>query len=225
MAESPDTRSDPGSDDTDALHRRGLMFILSSPSGAGKTTIARRLLERDGHIRMSVSVTTRPMRPGEIDGKDYFFVSSEEFDRMVEEEHFLEWARVFGHCYGTPKAHVKAGLKEGHDFLFDIDWQGTQQLYQKLETDVVRVFLLPPSLDELRRRLTGRATDSAEVIEARMERAQAEISHWDGYDYVVVNDDIDACFGKVVQILAAERMRRARQTGLIGFVRELTKPV
>ena len=209
---------------TDTLHRRGLMFILSSPSGAGKTTIARRLLEHDAEIRMSVSVTTRPIRPGEVDGRDYHFAGQEQFDRMVEAEDFMEWAHVFGHSYGTPKAQIRAGLKTGQDFLFDIDWQGTQQLFQKAETDVVRVFLLPPSLDELRRRLTSRGTDSAEVIAGRMARAQAEISHWDGYDYVVVNDDIDACFAKVVQILAAERMRRARQTGLIGFVRELTKP-
>ena len=207
----------------DTLHRRGLMFILSSPSGAGKTTIARKLLDHDAEIAMSVSVTTRPMRPGEVAGKDYIFVTQPEFDRMVEEELFLEWAHVFSHSYGTPKAQVKAGLRDGQDFLFDIDWQGTQQLYQKLETDVVRVFLLPPSIGELRRRLTGRGTDSAEVIASRMARAQAEISHWDGYDYVVVNDDIDVCFAKVVQILAAERLRRARQTGLIGFVRELMR--
>lgn len=210
--------------DTDTLHRRGLMFILSSPSGTGKTTIARRLLQHDGHIRMSISVTTRPIRSGEVDGRDYHFVSQEQFDRMVEAGELMEWATVFGNSYGTPKAQIRAGLKEGQDFLFDIDWQGTQQLFQKAETDVVRVFLLPPSLDELRRRLTGRGTDSAEVIAGRMARAQAEISHWDGYDYVVVNDDIDACFGKVVEILEAERLRRARQTGLIGFVRELMKP-
>ncbi len=209
---------------SDALHRRGLMFIMSSPSGAGKTTISRMLLEADTAIRLSVSATTRPMRPGEVDGKDYHFVTHAEFDRMVEEEQFLEWAHVFGNSYGTPKAQVKAGLREGQDYLFDIDWQGTQQLYQKLETDVVRVFLLPPSIDELRRRLTGRGTDSAEVIAARMERARAEISHWDGYDYVVVNDDIDQCFAKVREILHAERMKRARQTGLIGFVRELLRP-
>ena len=208
---------------SDALLRRGLMFILSSPSGAGKTTISRRLLVHDGDIRLSVSVTTRPMRPGETEGRDYHFVSQAEFDRMAEAGEFLEWAHVFGNSYGTPKAQIKQGLKDGHDFLFDIDWQGTQQLYQRMETDVVRVFLLPPSLDELRRRLTSRATDSADVIAARMERAQAEISHWDGYDYVVVNDDIDECFGKVVQILAAERLRRARQTGLVGFVRGLMK--
>ena len=207
----------------DAIARRGLMFILSSPSGAGKTTVSRRLLAHDGAIRMSVSVTTRPMRPGEVDGRDYHFVSRERFDEMVAQDAFLEWATVFGHCYGTPKAQIKAGLKDGHDFLFDIDWQGTQQLYQKAETDVVRVFLLPPSIDELRRRLTGRGTDSAEVIAARMERARAEISHWDGYDYVVVNDDVQACFEKVCEILHAERMKRARQTGLIGFVRELMK--
>ena len=206
---------------TDTLQRRGLMFILSSPSGAGKTTIARKLLTEDGSIRMSVSATTRPMRPGEVDGTDYHFVSQADYDRMAEQGEFLEWATVFGHSYGTPKAQVKAGLRDGQDFLFDIDWQVTQQLYQKLETDVVRVFLLPPSIDELRRRLTGRVTDSAEVIAARMDRAQAEISHWDGYDYVVVNDDIDACFAKVKQILAAERMRRQRQTGLIDFVRGL----
>ena len=209
---------------SDALHRRGLMFIMSSPSGAGKTTISRMLLEADTAIRLSVSATTRPMRPGEVDGKDYHFVTHAEFDRMVENEEFLEWAHVFGNSYGTPKAQVKAGLREGQDYLFDIDWQGTQQLYQKLERDVVRVFLLPPSIDELRRRLTGRGTDSADVIAARMERARAEISHWDGYDYVIVNDDIDQCFAKVREILDAERMKRARQTGLIGFVRELMQP-
>ncbi len=207
----------------DTLQRRGLMFILSSPSGAGKTTISRRLLEHDGQIKLSVSATTRPIRPGEVDGRDYHFTSQPEFDRMVEAGEFLEWAHVFGHSYGTPKAQIKDGLKGGQDFLFDIDWQGTQQLYQKMETDVVRVFLLPPSLDELQRRLTSRGTDSAAVIASRMARAQAEISHWDGYDYVVVNDDIDSCFAKVEQILAAERMRRARQTGLIGFVRELMR--
>lgn len=206
----------------DNLKRRGLMFILSSPSGAGKTTIARKLLADDGELRMSVSVTTRPMRPGEVEGKDYIFVDRSTFERMVAEEAFLEWAEVFGNFYGTPKAQIKAGLKEGQDFLFDIDWQGTQQLYQRAEADVVRVFLLPPGIGELERRLSARGTDSAEVIAGRMARARSEISHWDGYDYVVVNDDIDICFAKVRTILQAERMRRARQTGLVDFVRELT---
>lgn len=208
--------------DSDALHRRGLMFILSSPSGAGKTTISRMLLEQDRRLRMSVSATTRSPRPGEIDGRDYHFVDQAEFDRRVREGDFLEWAHVFGHSYGTPKAEVKAGLKDGKDYLFDIDWQGSQQLYQKAERDVVRVFILPPSLGELQRRLVGRGTDSAEVIASRMARAQAEISHWDGYDYVVINDDVETCFAKVREILEAERMRRTRQTGLIEFVRELT---
>jgi guanylate kinase len=197
------------------------MFILSSPSGAGKTTLSRMLLAKDAEIKLSVSATTRPPRPGEIDGVHYHFVSPEEFDRMVEEDDFYEWAHVFGHRYGTPKGRIRAGLKEGQDFLFDIDWQGTQQLYQKDQQDVVRVFILPPSLEELHRRLKGRATDSAEVIAARMERARAEISHWDGYDYVIINDDIDVCFEKVRAILEAERMKRMRQTGLIPFVRGL----
>jgi guanylate kinase len=207
--------------DSAHLPRRGLMFILSSPSGAGKTTIARKLLTEVPGIGMSVSVTTRPMRPGEVAGKDYIFTNQAEFDRMVEDGEFLEWARVFGNCYGTPKAQIKAGLKDGHDFLFDIDWQGTQQLYQRAETDVVRVFLLPPSLAELEHRLSSRGTDSAEVVAGRMARAKDEISHWDGYDYVVVNDAIDDCFTKVRTILEAERMKRARQTGLVDFVRGL----
>ena len=205
----------------DRLHRRGLMFILSSPSGAGKTTLSRMLLARDSEIKLSVSATTRPPRPGEVDGVHYHFVTPQEFDRMVEEDDFYEWAHVFGHRYGTPKGKIRAGLKDGKDVLFDIDWQGTQQLYQKDQQDVVRVFILPPSLEELHRRLKGRATDSAEVIAARMERARAEISHWDGYDYVIINDDVDVCFEKVYAILEAERMKRQRQTGLIPFVRGL----
>jgi len=210
--------------DQDTLQRRGLMFILSSPSGAGKTTIARRLLEEEGsELSMSVSVTTRPMRPGEVDGRDYFFVGRERFDQLVEDDAFFEWAEVFGNCYGTPKAEIRERLKRGEDFLFDIDWQGTQQLYQRAQGDVVRVFLLPPSIEELEQRLRSRGTDSDEVIRGRMERARAEISHWDAYDYVVINDDIEACFGKVKMILEAERMRRLRQTGLIDFVRELTR--
>jgi len=205
------------------LQRRGLMFILSSPSGAGKTTISRKLLAADDNLHMSVSATTRPIRPGEIDGKDYHFVDRPSFDRMVEEDAFLEWAEVFGNCYGTPRAQINAGLEQGRDYLFDIDWQGTQQLYQRAGEDVVRVFLLPPSIAELEHRLTSRGTDSTEVVAARMARARSEISHWDGYDYVVVNDDIEACFAKVRTILAAERLRRARQTGLLDFVRGLTR--
>ena len=210
--------------DQDTLQRRGLMFILSSPSGAGKTTIARRLLAEEGsELRMSVSVTTRPMRPGEVEGQDYFFVCRDTFDALVEDDSFFEWAEVFGHCYGTPKAEIREQLKRGEDFLFDIDWQGTQQLYQRAQGDVVRVFLLPPSIAALEQRLRSRNTDSEEVIRSRMERARSEISHWDAYDYVVINDDIEACFAKVKMILEAERMRRLRQTGLIDFVRELTR--
>ncbi len=205
------------------LRRRGLMFVLSSPSGTGKTTIARRLLAEDKAIALSVSVTTRPMREGEVEGRDYFFTDRANFEAMVEAGEFLEWAEVFGNLYGTPKSYIKAGLKDGRDFLFDIDWQGTQQLHQRMETDVVRVFLLPPSIGELDRRLRGRGTDSAEVIAGRMARAQDEISHWDGYDYVVINDDMDQCFDRVRTILEAERLRRARQSGLVDFTRELMR--
>ncbi|MFA9199801.1 MAG: guanylate kinase [Cypionkella sp.] len=201
------------------LRRRGLMFVLSSPSGAGKTTISRMLLGADPSIRLSVSVTTRPPRSGEVDGVHYHFVDEPAFERMVAADEFYEWAHVFGHRYGTPKGHIRAGLKDGQDYLFDIDWQGTQQLIQKDKQDVVAVFILPPSIDELRRRLETRAQDSAAVIDARMDRARAEISHWDAYDYVVINDDVDACFGKIREILHAERMKRRRQTGLIDFVR------
>lgn len=197
------------------------MFILSSPSGAGKTTISRMLLEGDEEIKLSVSATTRPPRPGEIDGVHYHFVSDAEFDRMVEEDDFYEWAHVFGHRYGTPKGHIRNALKDGQDFLFDIDWQGTQQLYQKDKQDVVSVFILPPSLPELRHRLESRAQDSADVIDSRMERARGEISHWAEYDYVVINDDVGQCFAKVREILHAARMERTRQTGLIPFVRGL----
>lgn len=206
------------------LARRGLLFVLSSPSGAGKSTIARKLLASDNGLEMSVSATTRPMRPGEVDGKDYHFVDLERFRAMVAAGEFLEWAHVFGHRYGTPHAPVDAILARGRDVLFDIDWQGAQQLYQQAGGDVVRVFILPPSIDELHRRLADRATDSADVIEARMSRAGSEIAHWDGYDYVLVNDDVDRCFAEVKTILAAERLKRSRQTSLIGFIRGLTRP-
>lgn len=206
---------------SDTLQRRGLLFILSSPSGAGKTTISRMLLGADDEIELSVSATTRTRRPGEIEGVDYYFVSDTKFDAMVAEDDFYEWAHVFGNRYGTPKGYIRKGLKEGRDFLFDIDWQGTQQLKQKDDQDVVTVFILPPSIAELRKRLEGRGQDSADVIDARMDRARGEISHWAEYDYVVVNDDVDACFVKVREILHAERMKRQRQTGLIPFVRDL----
>lgn len=203
------------------LERRGLMFILSSPSGAGKTTMSHKLLGADEAIKLSVSVTTRPPRDGEVDGIDYHFVSDAKFDEMVAKDDFYEWAHVFDHRYGTPKGYIRQGLKNGQDFLFDIDWQGTQQLYQKDQQDAVSVFLLPPSLVALRSRLETRALDSAEVIDGRMARARDEISHWAEYDYVVINDDVDQCFVKVREILHAERMKRTRQTGLIPFVREL----
>ena len=210
-------------DQSETLHRRGLMFILSSPSGAGKTTIARKLLAAEANLSMSVSVTTRPMRPGEVEGPDYYFTDLPRFEAMVADDAFLEWAEVFGNCYGTPRAQVREGLREGCDFLFDVDWQGAQQLSQRAGSDVVSVFLLPPSIAELEQRLRSRGTDSEEVIAGRMARARSEISHWDGYDYVVVNEDVEACFGKVRTILQAERLRRERQTGLVDFTRDLMR--
>ena len=213
---------DPDPSDPHAMRRRGVLFVLSSPSGGGKSTIARKLLAAEPELGRSVSATTRPMRPGEEDGRDYRFVELDEFRRMVAAHEFLEWAHVFGHRYGTPRAPVDAMLGAGRDVLFDIDWQGAQQLHQIAGGDVVRVFILPPSMRELHERLLRRATDSAEVIEGRMGRAATEVSHWDGYDYVLVNDEVEGCFERVRTILAAERLRRSRQTGLIGFVRKLT---
>lgn len=203
------------------LDRRGLLFVLSSPSGAGKSTLARKLLYSDPEISLSVSATTRTPRKGEQDGVDYHFVDEAQFKKMAANDEFLEWAHVFGNRYGTPKGPVEETLASGQDVLFDIDWQGTQQLYQEAGNDVVRVFILPPSIEELESRLRSRGTDSDMVINDRMARAKSEIGHWDGYDYVLVNDDIDTCFAKVQSILAAERLRRSRQKGLIGFARKL----
>jgi guanylate kinase len=205
-----------------ALARRGLLFVLSSPSGAGKSTVARMLLAADAGIEMSVSATTRPMRPGEVDGRDYHFTDDAGFVRMVEEDAFLEWAHVFDRRYGTPRAPVEATLAAGRDVLFDIDWQGTQQLHAKLRDDLVRVFILPPSMHELERRLRSRGTDADAVIASRMARAAAEISHWAEYDYVLINDDAERCLASVQAILRAERLKRQRATGLIEFVRGLT---
>ena len=220
----PTTLTASRADDPHKFRRRGVLFVLSSPSGAGKSTISRMLLESDAALRMSVSVTTRPMRPGEQDGVDYHFVDLPGFKEMVAAGEFLEWAHVFGHRYGTPAQPVDDILASGNDVLFDIDWQGAQQLHQLAGGDVVRVFILPPSMEELERRLRARATDSDEVITARMARAASEIGHWDGYDYVLVNDDAHACFRRVQTILEAERLKRSRQTGLIGFVRKLMTP-
>ena len=216
---APDHEHQP--DHPDHFRRRGILFVVSSPSGAGKSTISRKLLANDPGLTMSVSATTRGIRPGEVDGKDYRFVDVEQFRTMVANHEFLEWAHVFGHRYGTPRAPVEAALASGRDVLFDIDWQGAQQLYQRAGGDVGRVFIFPPSMAELERRLRNRATDSEDVIVRRMDRATAEISHWDGYDYVLVNDDVDRCYQDVATILAAERLKRSRQTGLIGYVRKL----
>jgi len=202
------------------LKRRGLLFVLSSPSGAGKSTIARMLLERDDGISLSVSATTRPQREGEVHGRHYHFVSNEEFDARVAEGAFLEWAHVFGHRYGTLGSEIRKSIDKGCDVLLDIDWQGTQQLKQ-VDPDIVRVFILPPSMAELERRLRSRGTDSDEVIAGRMARAAAEISHWAEYDYVLINDDPDDCADRVRMILEAERMKASRRVGLSEFVRTL----
>lgn len=203
------------------IERRGLMLVLSSPSGAGKTTLSRRLLEADQHIEMSISVTTRPPRPGEVDGKDYYFVSPAKFDEMVAGEALLEWAEVFGNRYGTPRGPVELTLSEGRDVLFDIDWQGTQQLHQRAGEDLVRVFILPPSADMLRQRLIKRAQDPVAEVARRMAQASNEISHWAEYDYVLINDDLDRCSDAVSTILHAERLKRTRRIGLSEFVRRL----
>ena len=203
---------------TDGVERRGLMFVLSSPSGAGKTTLSRLLIERMPGLRMSVSATTRPMRPGEVDGRDYLFVDKPRFEAMVKDDELLEWATVFDNRYGTPRAPVEAALSSGQDVLFDIDWQGTQPLRDRSPKDVVSVFILPPSVSALEQRLHTRAQDSEEVIRGRMRKAGDEMSHFDAYDYIVVNDNIGIAFEAVKSILRAEQLKRERQVGLSDFV-------
>lgn len=203
--------------------RRGLMFILSSPSGAGKTTLADRLLKKDGEIVLSVSATTRARRPGETHGKDYYFVSEQEFFRMRDNSEFLEWANVFGNYYGTPRSMVEDTLRQGKDVLFDIDWQGAQQLDEVAGEDLVKVFILPPSREELERRLRRRAQDPEEVVQKRMAKADAEMSHWAEYDYVIVNYDLDESEELLRSILFAERLKRRRQIGLAAIVKEMVR--
>jgi len=210
-----------GGHGVEGVERRGLMFVLSSPSGAGKTTLSRLLMDRTPGLKMSVSATTRPARPGETDGRDYHFIDDNRFEQMVKAGELLEWATVFEHRYGTPRAPVEAALSAGEDVLFDIDWQGTQQLREKAGADVVSVFILPPSAADLEKRLHSRAQDSDEVIRRRMNRASHEMSHWAEYDYIVINHDIDGAFAEVQSVLNAERLKRERRTGLTTFVREL----
>jgi len=204
------------------IKRRGLMLVLSSPSGAGKTTLSRMLLESDANVVLSISATTRPKRPNEQDGRDYFFVGQDIFESMAKAGEFLEHATVFDHRYGTPQKPVREALEAGRDVLFDIDWQGTQQLKEKAGEDLVSIFVLPPSHDELERRLKTRAQDSPDVVARRMAKAESEISHWAEYDYVIVNRDANAALSAIRSILAAERLRRSRQIGLSEFVRNIT---
>jgi guanylate kinase len=205
------------------IQRRGLLLVMSSPSGAGKTTLSRRLLAADPMITMSVSVTTRAPRPGEVNGRDYHFITHEEFGRLRDRGDLLEYAEVFGNFYGTPRRPVAEALQAGRDVLFDIDWQGTQQLGAVMEEDLVRIFILPPSAEELRERLIRRAQDSASTVAKRMAKAADEISHWPEYDYVIVNENADKASAEIDAILTAERLRRRRRVGLSSFVRSLTK--
>ena len=221
---SPEAKTDmdPASDPS-TRRRRGLLIVLSSPSGAGKTTISRMLLEADSQITMSISATTRPQRPGEVNDRDYHFIDDDEFERWIQTDQFAEWAYVFDHRYGSPKEPIKEALKDGRDILFDIDWQGTQQLRGAFGTDLVRIFVLPPSMQELERRLRARGTDPEEVIESRMRRAASEIGHWGEYDYVLINEDMDHCLAEVQAIIDAERLRRDRRPYLFDFVRRLVE--
>ena len=203
------------------IRRRGLMLVLSSPSGAGKTSISRRLLKIDKGLEMSVSATTRPRRPGESHGNDYYFVELSKFQEMIEADELLEHAKVFDHYYGSPKAPVEEALARGQDILFDIDWQGTQQIAETARSDLVRVFILPPSTSELERRLRTRAQDPDHVVASRMAKTMDEISHYPEYDYIIVNDDLDDSVAKVRSILTSERLRRERQLGLTDFVKRL----
>jgi guanylate kinase len=205
------------------LKRRGLMVILSSPSGAGKSTISRALIERDSNLTMSISATTRQPRPGEIEGQDYYFVQKKVFDAMVANGQMLEHAKVFDNLYGTPGKPVEISLSQGHDIIFDVDWQGTQQLSENVAKDLVRIFILPPSMEELERRLYSRAQDSTEVVRTRMAEAVSEMSHYPEYDYIVVNSDVDESIAKVESILAAERQKTERQVSLHDFITEISR--
>jgi guanylate kinase len=203
------------------IARRGLMLVISSPSGAGKSTIARTLLETDRQIGLSVSVTTRQRRPSEVEAVHYHFKSVREFERLRDSDSLLEWAEVHGNFYGTPREPVEQAMAEGRDMLFDIDWQGAQQLQEKMSADVVSIFVLPPTMTELQSRLHRRAEDSEEVIQTRLANSRAEIAHWREYDYVIINDDLNAAFDAVQSIVKAERLRRDRRHGMFDFVREL----
>jgi len=209
------------SSDAAPIQRRGLMFVLSSPSGAGKTTLSRLLLQHEPAITLSVSVTTRPRRPAERDGVDYHFVDHDTFRAMKERDELLEYAQVFDHFYGTPRGPVERTLSAGRDMLFDIDWQGTQQLAERARQDLVSVFILPPSTDELERRLVTRAQDPPAVVARRMAKAADEMSHWAEYDYVIVNEQVERSLELLKSILTAERLKRHRQVGLSDFVKSL----